>query len=301
MHHAISTQTIGGKKLYVFEKHNAALSAWADVKINFGHPFNVITLDHHTDTHSAFCHHLCHRYGLDNNEARSAGLSELVNMYSAGGAGNIDDVVDLIRYDEQIYTAIALGVIDFCYVIAICDSHGSLSDFACSRRDNGTQRNSDGTILFNPDDFINPPPEPERHTYTRAINSKVLCAQSICAVNCHKIPHDDDCIRPHYDSVLESDYLQDKLRQFDIMHESAGCNAAIAHPFVLDVDLDYFHTTQSITPSSTELFYELIRQSIAITIALEPSCVDQLRLDGEDISSDSLLTSIKTHIATALR
>jgi arginase family enzyme len=44
---------INGKWVYIFDSHNIALEAWAELKANH-HELNLITLDDHTDTNPAF-------------------------------------------------------------------------------------------------------------------------------------------------------------------------------------------------------------------------------------------------------
>ncbi|MCM1430722.1 MAG: hypothetical protein NC124_19915 [Clostridium sp.] len=44
--------------------------------------------------------------------------------------------------------------------------------------------------------------------------------------------------------------------------------------YILDIDLDYFHTMKSIDPSTKKIFSQLVKSAKAITIAKEPVCVE---------------------------
>ena len=63
---------------------------------------------------------------------------------------------------------------------------------------------------------------------------------------------------------------------------------------------DYFHSEKSINPTDTTAFYRLIRNSVAITIATEPECVEALRLDGSNVTASMLLERLKEHIKAAM-
>ena len=70
--------------------------------------------------------------------------------------------------------------------------------------------------------------------------------------------------------------------------------------YILDIDLDYFHTQKSISPHNQFFFSKLVKESVAITIAKESRCVLDLRTDGEEITSKSLLKDLLDHIARIL-
>ncbi|MCP3967731.1 MAG: hypothetical protein GY750_00215 [Lentisphaerae bacterium] len=94
------------------------------------------------------------------------------------------------------------------------------------------------------------------------------------------------------DQVLENSFLQKRL-------ESAF--SEMPKNFILDIDLDYFHTTQSINPKNCEIFYKLIQDCEIITISREDTWVNLLRLEGEMITSDSLQEALLKHIDKATR
>ena len=72
-------------------------------------------------------------------------------------------------------------------------------------------------------------------------------------------------------------------------------------PYILDIDLDAFHTRRAINPYDPSTFYRLIKNAVAITIATEVECVKEEWLDDEDqMNSDDLLQQLLVHINKAL-
>jgi hypothetical protein len=60
--------------------------------------------------------------------------------------------------------------------------------------------------------------------------------------------------------------------------------------FVLDIDLDYFHTLQGARPRNPASFRRLIRNAALITVALEATCVRAEPLLDKGMSAKRLLT-----------
>ena len=74
-----------------------------------------------------------------------------------------------------------------------------------------------------------------------------------------------------------------------------------AAPYILDIDLDAFHSRKAITPDDPSTLHRLIRNAVAITIATEPECVDELWHDEADrMDSNDLLAELIRHIEAAL-
>ncbi len=70
--------------------------------------------------------------------------------------------------------------------------------------------------------------------------------------------------------------------------------------YILDIDLDYFRTEKSIKPSDNSTFYSLIKDALCVTIAREPSCVEDLKMKRESINSKFLQETIISHIEKAM-
>jgi hypothetical protein len=129
--------------------------------------------------------------------------------------------------------------------------------------------------------------------------SKIFHVGSGCAVGCEKRSHDEECDTEHRAQAIESHYLQVKLEQIKEMALTFGITDVLNQAFVLDIDLDYFGSDRSIAPRDPAVFYNLIRRSVAITIATEPRFVRLERLPGETITAETLLPQLKQHIARA--
>lgn len=100
--------------------------------------------------------------------------------------------------------------------------------------------------------------------------------------------------------VIESIYLDDQLVRGSEMSRCVGIPNIMESPYILDIDLDAFHSRKAIEPTDPSTFYRLIRNAVAITIATEAECVDELKFDGEAIDADILLDRLMTHIKAAI-
>jgi hypothetical protein len=122
-----------------------------------------------------------------------------------------------------------------------------------------------------------------------------------CAMACHKSVYDDACMIHHALEIIESEYLEDQLRRIRIITDGNGMEPIESLPYILDIDLDAFHSYAAANPKNTATIYRLIRGAVAITIAREPECVQELWQDGnEEPSVDKLLEILMRHIETAL-
>lgn len=122
---------------------------------------------------------------------------------------------------------------------------------------------------------------------------------ALCAIDCEKLPHDDACRATHAAQVLESVYLDHELTNLNGMVEADGLVPAEAEPYILDIDLDYFHSERAIEPEDPATFYRLVRNAVAVTIATEPDYVAELRCNGSAVTGASLLERMKQHIEAA--
>jgi hypothetical protein len=122
-----------------------------------------------------------------------------------------------------------------------------------------------------------------------------------CAIGCRKRPYDDECAAHHAAEIIETRYLDDQLIRGAEIARCLGMVDLESASYILDIDLDAFHTRRAIEPEDPETFYRLIRNAVAITIATEAECVDDLWLDGDcAFDSDDLLAKVLAHIDAAL-
>lgn len=123
-----------------------------------------------------------------------------------------------------------------------------------------------------------------------------------CAIACQKPIYDDACAIHHALEIIESDYLDDQFGRIQVMTDAYRIEPIESRPYILDIDLDAFHSYTAANPKDTSTFYRLIRGAAAITIALEPECVQELWQDeNEEPSADRLLEIMLGHIEEALR
>jgi hypothetical protein len=86
----------------------------------------------------------------------------------------------------------------------------------------------------------------------------------------------------YYALSLEDDFIERQLNQ--IPKEFSLQN----HPYVLDIDLDYFKTKKSLMPESSKQIKKLIDHSVGVTIAKESDWVQRLFTD-EQMSTDEMI------------
>ncbi|WP_320534459.1 hypothetical protein [Robbsia andropogonis] len=80
----------------------------------------------------------------------------------------------------------------------------------------------------------------------------------------------------------------------------AGVPEFKSMPYILDIDLDYFHSERSIEPVESNTFYQLICNALAVPIATEPWYVDRLKTAGSTITAEWLLERMTRHIEAAM-
>ena len=115
------------------------------------------------------------------------------------------------------------------------------------------------------------------------------------------MPHDDECLVKHADEILETAYLNDQLARGSEISRCIGLPDLEAAPYILDIDLDAFHTHKAIEPHDPTTLYRMIKNAVAITIATEKQCVDELWLDEDNpMSSGDLLAMLLDHIDKAM-
>ena len=136
-------------------------------------------------------------------------------------------------------------------------------------------------------------------TYDDPENHIFVISQD-CAIGCNRMPHNDDCVVEHGNMIIESIYLEDQLVRGSEMSRCVGIDHLEAQPYILDIDLDAFHSRQAIAPADPATFYRLIRNALAITIATEAECVEELKFDDEPIDANMLLYRLMRHIEVAV-
>jgi len=273
-----TTATIFDKTIYIFKDHATAILPWQKISTALARLPYLITLDHHHDTKPAFLRNAYAVHG-DNNGKCELYREQLYEKVKCEGFKSAAWALSLLNNDEHIDFAIKAGIISHSFSIQYLKSFGTPSN---------------EKIRYGEE-----PKEP--FTYSLPEN-KMFIVPHVCAIGCDKNGHDDECLILHANQAIESIYLKDQLRKIYRMNITSGLGRLTKKtpPYILDIDLDYFRTKKAISPDDTTIFYELIKNASAITIAEEPSCVKQFRLESS-LSSNFLLKSLLRHIENALR
>lgn len=80
-----------------------------------------------------------------------------------------------------------------------------------------------------------------------------------------------------------------------------GLSDIEALPYILDIDLDSFHSMKAANPDDASTFRRLIRSALAITIATEAEWVEEVWEDDDnEPSADRLLGIVLGHINAAM-
>lgn len=282
--------TIKGKSIYVVDDHHKVLAAWSLVRRSMSKAPNLITLDHHTDTHEAFLGY-AHWESLDGRTLDTEALRHhLVTQIDWRSDQSIVEAVTKLKYDEHIDAATCSGTLHNAFCIQLSDSTGtpSIEEIAYdkSMADNWPKPPS-----------LDVPQRPM--TYASATNN-IYPIPFECFVACREKSHNNDCLLRQSNEIIETKYLEDQLARGSEISRCIGLDDLEAAPFILDIDLDVFHTRKAITPKDPATFYRLIRNAAAITIATEAECVDEEWLDDDPMSADDLLQAMLIHIDKAM-
>lgn len=248
---------------------------------------SLLTLDYHTDVVLAFRRYACDALDDMDPDMIEGLIRQLVADIDYTKHDTVSRAVARLYHDEHIDAAIRSDIVNIAFVVSY-HSTGNRSKEEREYWDDWPM-----TLIENRK-------EPTRPFTYDIPGNRVFEIRSGCYVGCEKICHDDECIRLHSDQAIETCYLKEKMAIINEFCDSVGLKEIIEQEFILDIDLDYFRTARAIEPADSAEFYKLIRQAVAITIAIEPACVEARKLSGEDITADYLLSRLEHHIAEAL-
>lgn len=254
-------RTIYGKGVYVVDVHHKALAAWALIRRGLGDAPYLLTIDHHTDTDEAFAGYTCLAAYEDSSVDQEALAAKLVAAIDWSSDESIVEAISKLRNDEQIHAATKSGTLRASFSIQLSDQGGNV------------EPNRDGIYVV-----------PHR-----------------CAMTCQKAVYDDECAIHHALEIIETPYLDDQLRRIGEITDSLGLPDIETLAYILDIDLDAFHSMKAARPDDASTFRRLIRGALAITIATEPEWVAEVWKDNNNApSADRLLDIVMDHIEAAL-
>jgi len=117
---------------------------------------------------------------------------------------------------------------------------------------------------------------------------------------CHtSSSHDDEYQIDLYDKVIEGEELLFKLNQINNFIPDFFVSNRINKKFILDIDLDCFHTKKAINAVDMSVFNYLVNSAEIITIATEGYYVELEKKDN-DINESYLLRKLLVHIENAI-
>lgn len=285
----VTSENICGKSVFTFDSHHEALLPWAQCARDLGFAPRLLTLDYHSDTRPAFVGHssVDITVGMDDEgwEERAAAEVAKINFRDEE---TVREAILKLRFDEHISAAVQSRTIDIAFAIVgglITNEYQSNEQLTAEAE--WRERAHDTP-------WVSRPKAPPPYTYS-------IPAERIVELPRQKVRSNDQPRSKGYaNQALESDFLRRHLDFIESITLSSGIPGLFEAPFILDIDLDYFNTRQSIQPVDHDLFHELIRRAEIITIAREPNCVTDCQKPGEKLTSDWLESELKRHIGEAL-
>lgn len=265
MKDTISYECINQKPIYIFESHHYALIPWCKLRQKLEQSPILISLDHHTDTHEPFLHECLKENPLKLTYDESK-IKLLLDKIDFNNIESIKKVLDKLRNDEHIKTALKKDIVSKAFII----SYDNIHDFPLSIEEDNKLKHAQ-EICFKR--FLG------EDTSEFEIERPFTYNQSDIY-----IPQIDGLNRAEeelYDLSIESNFLKEKFDIFNEMNSNIiSQNHVINSKYILDIDLDYFHTFNSIQPNDTSFFYQLIKNAEIITIAQEKVFVELVRKDS---------------------
>lgn len=257
---------VKGKRVFIVDDHHKAFGAWALIRRELEAAPILLTFDHHTDTLPAYGNISARTHPYD-DDAREALLAEMQAKLGWKTDAEVLSSIAKLKHDEHIDAAAICGVLRASFSFQLDDMGGLCSVEEAAYSDALGEKWPDTAGLSKPlRPFTYEPPE-----------HNVFVVGHECFIGCEATPHTDDCISRHWSQILESVYVDDQLARAGEMARCIGIEGGVESvPYILDIDLDVFHTEAALEPKDPASFFRLIRGALAITIATEADFVDHL-------------------------
>ena len=287
-------KTVAGKTIYKVASHHHVLGAWAEIRQRVSDPPNLITLDQHTDSHEPFLGHVYAQFedSKHEQEDEESARFALVRNINFRDAYSVEEAIRVLRNDEHIQAATLSGILNVVFVVSF--------EGRATESENEKEYDLKYPYLTRRFKGDVPPLHPRPHRYSLP-EGRIFVLPHECWVGCTTRPHNDEC---HYKvscRILEADYLQRQLGWAHEMANSIGLSSLLSKPYILDIDLDFFHTHKSLKPDDPSAFYQLIRGALAITIATESEWTQECWLDSNPPQIDAMLQTIYNHVDAAIK
>ncbi len=265
---------IKGHRIYIAEKHHHVLLPWAKIKReNKEDKLLLISFDHHTDTHEPFLSY------CENDEEK---MHQLVACIDYEDDISVNNAIINLRNDEHIKTAIQSGILCKAFIISHSNTFDDIPESIeeeerMQKVKNWDKEYLEATISGN----YGIAPRRKRHYREADIYIPPFLPEDIY-----------EYTGEYDDVVLEDCFLEEKMATLVRMcPDIFDKKEQIKYKYILDIDLDYFHTVKSIKPKSMDIFSRLVKGAVAITIAEESACVELVRTDKK-VTSEVLLKEL---------
>lgn len=281
----INNLIINNKEIFIFEHHHHAIVHWYKISNSLNKKPALLTFDYHTDTKLAF---LQHNYKKLNGAEHSRLINEANLMTSSiDTMSDVVNVVDKLKNDEHIDFAIRAGIISHAYVI----SNNTSNPVKSEELKKWEIENKNIIKIYTGQQAT----KPIKHTYSMPINSILEFD------NEHFSEWNIYDERERANLAIDDKNLDYRLKKIKEVNNSIFWNEYdFLDNFILDIDLDYFNTIESVKPKKLNLFYELIRKAKVITIAKESYFVNKCKLDDK-LTVAYLREELLKHISLALK
>lgn len=270
----VDRRVYGRQRVSVVEDHEVALIPWAEVRRGMKRAPILLTLDHHTDTLPAFNRAACKEApGIPMDEGKwLAACNRFIEATHFENPASIEAAVQLLGWDEHINAAIETEIVDAALVLAHDNSRHT---FPLRRMQHYPfDWNTPGNVI---------PPRPHRYAVPR---DRIFY-----------IPNEKATEWNFRDHAIATWFLDLRLECVGDMLTSLGKTKLNQEEYILDIDLDYFLTPDSLRPDDSTRFHSLLRDAVAVTIATEPACVRGVS-DGK-LTAEESLAKIEHHIISA--
>lgn len=257
--------------IYIAEKHHHVILPWAKVKRkNGGEDLLLISFDHHTDTHEPFLTY------CQNDEEK---MKQLIARINYDDDTSVNSAIVNLKHDEHIKTAIQSCIISKAFIISHSNTFDDIPESIEEEERLKKVKNWDKEYIeaiVSGNSGITP--REKRHYRESDIYMPPFLPEGMYEYS-----------GEYDDVVLDDSFLEEKIATLNRMCPNImDKNGQVKCKYILDIDLDYFHTMKSINPKSIEIFSKLVKGAEAITIAKEADCVELERTD-ERVTSEILL------------
>ena len=252
---------VAGKVVYVVDDHHKALAAWALIRRKVAASPYLLTIDHHTDTDDAFAGYVSLTTFDDPSLDGQALAAELLAAIDWRSDDSLAAAIAKLKHDEHIHAGTRSGMLAASFSIQLSDSSG----------------------------------------YVEPNEAGLYVVPFKCAIGCSKRVFDDECAIHHAVEIIETRYLDDQLVRLRGITQGLGLPDIETLPYILDIDLDAFHSMKAANPDDASTFRRLIRGALAITIATEAEWVEEVwEDDANEPSAARLLEIVLGHIDVAM-